>query len=71
MDALEAAIGKVEREIDQVIADAKTAADQGRAEDLRDLRREKEQLRREKEQLDEKELIALRASGKHYHLKTE
>ena len=78
MDALEAALGKVQREIDQVAAEAETAAEQGREEDLRfwrkekeQLREEKEQLRTEKEQLGEKELVALRASGKHYRQWTE
>ena len=68
MNALEAAVAKVEHEIDQVEADIKTADAQGRAEDARQLRRKEEQLRRKEEQLREKNLIALRASGKQYHL---
>ena len=71
MNALEAAIAKVEREIDQVEGDTNTAVEQGRADDARQLRRKEEQLRRKEEQLREKELIALRAPGKQYPLKIE
>ena len=66
MEALQAAIDKTAREIDEVEAEAKTAVAQGRGEDARRLYREEEQLRIEKQQLGEKELIALRASGKQY-----
>lgn len=76
MDGLQAAIVKVEREIDKTAAEVETAVAQGRAEDARQLRTEKEQLRTEKEQLRtkaeqlrEEELIALRASGNHSCLK--
>lgn len=78
MDGAEAEIGKVQREIDQVTAEARTAAVQGRDEDARrlykekeQLRTEKEQLRKEKEQLREEKLIALRAAGKQFHLNIE
>ena len=78
MDAAEAEIGKVQREIDQVTAEARTAAVQGRDEDARrlykkeeQLRKKEEQLREKEEQLREKELIALRAAGKQFHLNIE
>ena len=64
MDALQAAIGKIEREIEEVTAEAKTAIVQGREEDARRLYQKEERLSRKEEQLREKELIALRASGK-------
>lgn len=69
MDALEAAIAKVQREIDQVEVDAKTATAQGRAEEVRLLHGTEVQLRKHEEQLREERLIALRASGKQYHPK--
>ena len=68
MNALEAAVAKVEHEIDQVEADIKTAVAQGKGRKEEQLRRKEEQLRRKEEQLREKELISLRASGKQYHL---
>lgn len=68
MQSLEAAVTKVEHEIDHVEADIKTAVAQGRVEDARQLRRKEEQLRRKEEQLRAEELIPLRASGKQYHL---
>ena len=61
MNALEATVAKVEHEMYQLEADIRTADAQGRAEAARQLRRKEEQLR-------EKELIALRASGKQHHL---
>lgn len=69
MAALEAAMVKVERDIGQVEADAKMALAQGRAEEAFWLRKKEEQLHTNLKQLREKELIAVRASGKQYHSK--
>lgn len=69
MDGLEAAIAKIELQIDKIQAEVETAVAQGRVDDARQLRTQKEQLRKKKEQLREKELIALRASGNHCCLK--
>ncbi|KAK9818970.1 hypothetical protein WJX74_009512 [Apatococcus lobatus] len=65
-----AAIG-VELEIGQQEAAANMADANGRAEEAHQLREEKMQLGIKAEQLRKVELIALRASGKQYHLKIQ
>ncbi|KAK9863628.1 hypothetical protein WJX84_001965 [Apatococcus fuscideae] len=64
MNDLEAAVTKVEQEIDEVKAEIQTAVVQGRAEDARQLREKEEQLRKKEEQLREEKLSLLRAPGR-------